>query len=103
MFELRLLIARQRGEQNRKLTIRSRSPPASLFCPVRPHQGGLRRCARTANRPLRAVRKGRSGLLGEVFVYFGAPTGFPSGETAYQVPPTPWPLMSPGTLSPEKV
>lgn len=27
----------------------------------------------------------------------------PSGETAYQVPPTPCPLMSPAFLSPEKV
>lgn len=33
----------------------------------------------------------------------GAPTGFPSGETAYQVPPTPWPLVCPAAVSPEKV
>lgn len=33
----------------------------------------------------------------------GAPTSFPSGETAYQVPPTPWPLVSPAFESPEKV
>ncbi|GGT07601.1 hypothetical protein GCM10010271_07670 [Streptomyces kurssanovii] len=35
--------------------------------------------------------------------YLGAPTGLPSGETAYQVPPTPWPLVSPGLESPAKV
>ncbi|GGU58004.1 hypothetical protein GCM10010274_53630 [Streptomyces lavendofoliae] len=35
--------------------------------------------------------------------YLDAPTIFPAGETAYQVPPTPWPLVSPGFLSPAKV
>ncbi len=33
----------------------------------------------------------------------GAPTSFPSGETAYHEPPTPWPLVSPGFLSAAKV
>ncbi|GHE61928.1 hypothetical protein GCM10018782_40210 [Streptomyces griseoaurantiacus] len=35
--------------------------------------------------------------------FFGAPTGFPSGATAYHVPPTPCPFVSPAALSPAKV
>lgn len=32
--------------------------------------------------------------------YLVVAISFPSGETAHQVPPTPWPLVSPGLLSP---
>lgn len=51
------------------------------------------------------VRRSADGTTepGEPIVYFGAPTGFPSGATAYHVPPTPWPLVSPALVSPEKV
>ncbi|GAA2736271.1 hypothetical protein GCM10010360_31890 [Streptomyces nogalater] len=101
MFELRLLIARQRSEPNRKLTIRSRSLPAASArtAPVRDGATHPRLPPHTTIRPLRAVRRGRifgrapgrGGLIdpGEGIYAPGAPTGLPSGETAYQVPPTP--------------
>ncbi|MGV9886866.1 hypothetical protein, partial [Streptomyces sp. NPDC003395] len=39
---------------------------------------------------VRAARaRGRSPWGGVIRYFFGAPTGFPSGATAYQVPPTP--------------
>lgn len=61
---------------------------AAHMRPVRRHTGGVGRTGRGPE------------LRGD---YLGAPTGLPSGETAYQVPPTPWPLVSPGLASPEKV
>ncbi|GAA2259423.1 hypothetical protein GCM10010145_33150 [Streptomyces ruber] len=61
-------------------------------------------------RSLDHLLRGRWGAVaaagddrGEAGAYCGLPTALPSGEMAYQVPPTPWPLMSPGFLSPAKV
>ncbi|GAB2822122.1 hypothetical protein GCM10027073_60790 [Streptomyces chlorus] len=61
--------------------------------------------------PLRGMRRGGPGTaapdgndtLGRLRYFSGAPTGSPFGRTAYHVPPTPWPLVSPAALSPAKV
>lgn len=120
MFDQRLLIACELGEWNRKLTVRSRSPPGNSGCAlgVFGHSAGCgcdalhiraRRPAH-AREPAPSVRSGeggllrrRSGLTPRRAYAPGAPTSFPSGETAYQVPPTPCPLVSPAFASPEKV
>ena len=91
MFELRLLISRQRSEQKRKLTVRSRSLPPSHADP--PPPGRLLADANDPPPPCDTEGADRwPGALvddpGEVF-YWDAPTSLPSGATAYQVPPTP--------------
>ncbi len=61
--------------------------------------------------PLRGKRRGGPGSAvpeendtpGRLRYFSGAPTGSPFGRTAYHVPPTPWPLVSPAALSPAKV
>ena len=90
----RLLIDRQESEQKRKLSIRYWS-----------HTSGM------CNRPVAACEHAATDrYFGDLFGtrcslsnYLGAPTSFALGDTAYHVPPTPWPLVSPGCLSPEKV
>ncbi|GAA2771695.1 hypothetical protein GCM10010521_56890 [Streptomyces rameus] len=61
VFELRLLIAAQRGDLNRKLTIRSRSLPAASArtTPLCDDRAAPRIPPHTTIRPLRAVRRGR--------------------------------------------
>ncbi|GGW10677.1 hypothetical protein GCM10018980_50420 [Streptomyces capoamus] len=101
VFELRLLIARQTGDPNRKLTVRSRSLPAASARMAPLCDGCPARCAPAAHSdpppPCGAEgadlrpRAGPGGTIdpGEVIYLPGAPTGLPSGETAYHVPPTP--------------
>lgn len=86
-IDQRLLTHRQESERKRKLAVRYWS-----------HTRGM------CNRPVAACDIGRRDGTGRPLAnYFGAPTNLAWGETAYQVPPTPWPLVSPGLRSPENV
>ncbi|GGW46741.1 hypothetical protein GCM10010503_24370 [Streptomyces lucensis JCM 4490] len=102
VFELRLLIARQRSDLKRKLGVRSRSLPAASArtTPLCDGCARPRRWSATHDDPpppcgaegadLRSARRSGGAIdPGEVIYLPGAPTGLPSGETAYQVPPTP--------------
>lgn len=83
----RLLIDRQESERKRKLAVRYWS-----------HTSGM------CNRPVaKCDIQRRAGPERLLWGYFEAPTSFASGDTAYHVPPTPWPLVSPGFVSPENV
>ena len=83
----RLLIVRQESERKRKFEIRYWS-----------HAGGM--CGRSVAACAHSATDRYHGVFPS---YLGTPASFAWGVTAYHVPPTPWPLVSPGLASPEKV